>query len=169
MIDGVYRETDDGGSEVWFDRRVAQPVTKVWTALVDPAVLANWLGDVAIEPRVGGRYVLTFRDSGFVMTGTITVFEHERVLEYTWLEKTEAPELPPSVVRWELSADGDDCRLVLTHRFPQGVARKAILPFMGGWHAFLDVIGRGSAGEFVPYQDEKAISAQYRAKYLGEA
>jgi hypothetical protein len=66
----------------------------------------------------------------------------------------------------ELSRDGGGCRLVLTHTYPASIARKDIMPFLGGWHAFLDVIGRGAAGEFVPYQDENALRATYIAKYL---
>ena len=161
MIDGVYRVTESGEHEVRFDRRLDQPVAKVWAALTDPAVLKNWLGYVEIEPRVGGKFVLDFRGQE-LMTGTITAFEPERVIAYTWAEKNR---LPPSQVRWELSRDGDGCRLVLTHRYPASMARKDIVPFLAGWHAFLDVIGRGAAGAFVPDQDESALRAEYGAKY----
>jgi uncharacterized protein YndB with AHSA1/START domain len=162
MIDGVYRVTERGEHEVRFDRRVEQPVAKVWAALTDPAVLKNWLGDIEIEPRVGGKFVLDFRGQE-TMTGRITAFEPERVIAYTWTEKNA---LPPSHVRWELSRDGDGCRLVLTHTYPASMARKDIVPFLAGWHAFLDVIGRGAAGEFVPYQDEGALRVEYGTKYL---
>lgn len=165
MIDGVYRVTESGEHEVRFDRRVEQPVAKVWAALTDPAVLKNWLGDIAIEPRVGGQYVIDFRGDE-LMTGTITAFEPQRVLAYTWIEDGK---LPPSQVRWELSADGAGCRLVLTHTYPASMRRKAIIPFLAGWHAFMDVIGRGAADEFIPYQDENALRAAYTAKYLETA
>jgi uncharacterized protein YndB with AHSA1/START domain len=165
MIDGVYRVTESGEHEVRFDRRIAQPVAKVWAALTDPAVLKNWLGDVEIEPRIGGKFVLDFRGQE-LMTGTITAFEPECVLAFTWLEKNS---LPPSQVRWELSRDGEGCRLVLTHRYLASMTRKDVVPFLAGWHAFLDVIGRGAAGEFVPYQDESALRVEYGAKYLETA
>jgi uncharacterized protein YndB with AHSA1/START domain len=165
MIDGVYRVTESGEHEVRFDRRVAQPVAKVWAALTDPAVLKNWLGDVEIEPRVGGTFVLDFRGQE-LMTGMVTAFEPEHVIAYTWTEKNG---LPPSHVRWELSRDGEGCRLVLTHRYPASMTRKDIVPFLAGWHAFLDVIGRGAAGEFVPYQDESGLRLEYGARYLESA
>ena len=47
-----------------------------------------------------------------------------------------------------------------------GPSRLRIIPFLGGWHAFMDVIGRGAAGEFIPYQDESGLRAAYAAKYL---
>lgn len=162
MIDGIYRVTEDGGHEVRFDRLIDQPVVKVWAALTDPVVLKNWLGDIEIEPRVGGKYIIDFRGDER-MTGTITAFEPERVLAYSWVE---GEKLPPSHVRWELSRDGANCRLVLTHTYPASIARKDIMPFLGGWHAFFDVIGRGAAGEFIPYQDESGLRAAYAAKYL---
>ena len=161
MIDGVYRVLENGEHEVRLDRRIAQPRAKVWAALTDPAILKNWLGDVEIEPRVGGNYVIDFRGDER-MTGTITAYEPQQVLAYTW---TEGKELPPSHVRWELSRDGEACRLVLTHRYPASMTRKDIVPFLAGWHAFMDVIGRGAAGEFVEYQDESALREEYRAKY----
>ena len=164
-IDGTLSETADGGLEVRFERRIDRPIARVWAALTDPKVLANWLGDVKIEPRVGGRYDLTFRESGFTMTGVITMFEPEHVLEYTWLEKAEAPQMPQSLARWELSAAGGDCLLALTHRFPKGVPRKEILPFLGGWEAFLDTLAQGADGAFMPYAPNEPYMTQYRAKY----
>lgn len=162
MIDGVYRVTENGEHEVRFDRRYDQPVAKVWAAFVDPVVLANWLGDVEVDPREGGKYVIHFRNMSTVMTGVITQFEPPRVLAYAWLENYG---MPQSHIRWELLVEGAGCRLLLTHVYPPNCERKDVIPFLGGWHAFLDAIGRASAGEFVPYQDEKPIDAQYRAKY----
>ncbi|HEX4304147.1 MAG TPA: SRPBCC family protein [Rhizomicrobium sp.] len=164
LIDGELRDAD-GETVVRFDRVIDRPPALVWAALTDPKVLANWLGDVEIEPRVGGKYVLTFRDSGSVMTGVITVFEPERVLEYSWLEKIQAPQMPQSTVRWALTAAGEGCRLVLTHSFPKGVARKDILPFLGGWEAFLDALARGADGAFIPYASDEPYMARYRVKY----
>jgi uncharacterized protein YndB with AHSA1/START domain len=100
MIDGIYRVTESGEHEVKFDRRIEQPVPKVWAALTDPAVLKNWLGNVEIEPRAGGKYIIDFRGDER-MTGTITALEPDRVLAYTWVE---GENLPPSHVRWSCRA-----------------------------------------------------------------
>ncbi len=164
MIDGTLTKLADGSHVVAFNRAIARPIEPVWRAITDPAVLKNWLGDVEVEPRVGGKYIIRFRDISVVMTGAITVFEPPRVLEYTWLENYG---MPQSLARWELSSEGAGTRLTLRHSFTSDAALKDVLSFMGGWHSFLDVIARAADGEFVPYQDEKPLDAQYRTKFLG--
>ncbi|HEY0107072.1 MAG TPA: SRPBCC domain-containing protein, partial [Rhizomicrobium sp.] len=160
--DGSLR--DDGATIVHFERRIDRPPAKVWAALTDPRIVHNWLGAAEIEPRVGGRYVFRFHDTDTVMTGTITAFEPERLLEYSWSENTVA--MPPSRARWELAPDGDGCRLVLTHRFDPSVPRADIVPFLGGWEGLLDVLAQASDGAFMPYRPWDLYDVLYRAKYL---
>lgn len=167
MIDGTLTTRSDGTSVVAFDRVIARPVAKVWAAISDPALLKNWLGDVEVEPRVGGKFVIHFRNSKVFMTGKITAFEPERVIEYTWLENYD---MPQSLVRWELAPEGSGTRLKLTHTVPPDAMKKDTVEFLGGWHQFLDVLPDAVDGKFVPYgyEDEKRIAAEYRAKYLGK-
>jgi uncharacterized protein YndB with AHSA1/START domain len=141
---------------VRFERALRQPPARVWAALTDPAVLARWLGDAAVEPRVGGKYVIL---SPFPMTGAITAFEPERLLEYSWFEA--GVNLPPSRVRWEIAPDGMGARLILTHTFPKGCARKALVPFLGGWQQWLDVLGQDPP----PMRPYELYAAEYDAKY----
>lgn len=44
-----------------FEREVELPRVIVWDALVDPALIAGWLADAVVEPRVGGRFDLSWR------------------------------------------------------------------------------------------------------------
>ncbi|HEY4943009.1 MAG TPA: SRPBCC family protein [Rhizomicrobium sp.] len=159
-IDGTLMD----GSEplLRFERIVDQPVAKVWAALIDPKVLKNWLGDVAVEPRVGGTYRIGFREHNSTMSGTITAFVPERLLEYSW---DEGPTIPRSLARWELSPAKGSCRLVLTQRFAKDTAKKDILPFFGGWEALLDALGRGASGAYVPYIGVAPYDAKYREKF----
>ncbi|MEI9885167.1 MAG: SRPBCC family protein [Rhizomicrobium sp.] len=160
-IDGTLTEAEV--PLVRFERLIGRPVAKVWAALTDPQILRQWLGEVEVEPRLGGKYVLRFRDSDTVMTGAITAFEPERVLEFSWSE-SDVP-VPPSHARWELSPAPQGCRLVLTHRFAPGVARRDMVPFLGGWEGFLDVIERGADGTYVAYRPWGPYDVRYRAKY----
>jgi uncharacterized protein YndB with AHSA1/START domain len=159
-IDGTLHETQRGEPFVHFERLLDQPTTKVWAALVEPAVLANWLGEVEVEPRVGGKYVVR---TPFAMNGAITVFEPQKVLEYSWVEDIG---LPPSHVRWELAPSQAGCRLTLTHTFPKGLRRADLVPFLGGWEAFLDAVADGANGTKVPNIPYEPYDVQYRAKYL---
>jgi len=120
-----------------FERRLKFPIEKVWSAITDPQERKAWLGTthigdgtIVIEPedppapaeakRVTGR-ILTWQppDNGHA------VFEHE------WRQRI----VEDSVVRYELTADGDDTLLTFTHR---GLSERNALGFVPGTHAFLD-------------------------------
>ncbi|HEY3654619.1 MAG TPA: SRPBCC family protein [Steroidobacteraceae bacterium] len=165
MLDGTVLRKD-GGYVVAFDRLIDRPAEKIWAALTDPKILANWLGDVEVDLRVGGAYIIRFRKMSVVMVGTITGLEPGRLIEYSWLENYG---MPGSVVRWEISPADRGCRLRLAHSFPPECALNEIVGFAGGWHAFLDVIPTAADGVFAPYGDEKALDAGYRQRYLGDA
>ena len=166
MIDGTLTRNSEGTYLVAFDRVVDRPIAKVWATISDAALLKNWLGDVEVDLKVGGKFIIRFRDVKVVMTGVITTLEPERVLEYTWLENYG---MPQSIVRWELKPEGKGTRLSLTHRVPADAAKKDVVEFLGGWHQFLDILPEAIDGKFVPYgyEDEKKLQAEYRAKYLG--
>ena len=166
-LDGILTQASDGSHVVTFDRLIDRPVAKVWAALTDPNVLKNWLGDVEIELRVGGKFAIHFREIAVAMTGTITALEPERLLEHSWFEENG---LPQSLLRWELSAESGGCRLKLIHSFPPSVKMRDLVPFLGGWEAYLNVFVRGADGEYVPYadQNEAEIAAGYRARYAKE-
>jgi uncharacterized protein YndB with AHSA1/START domain len=81
--------------ELRLTRRYAAPPAEVWRALTEPESMARWL---APPPGVEVRTV-----------------EPERVLELDW----QPPGERPSVVRVELTADGNGTKLVLDHRSVQ--------------------------------------------------
>ena len=166
-LDGILTRQSDGSHVVTFDRVIDRPVAKVWAALTDERILKNWLGNVEVELRVGGKFAIQFREITVSMTGTITALEPERVLEYSWFEENG---LPQSLLRWELVPEGSGCRLKLIHRFPPGVKVRDMTAFLGGWEAYLNVFVRGVDGEFVSYSDqnEAEIAAGYRARHAKE-
>jgi uncharacterized protein YndB with AHSA1/START domain len=161
-VDGALEHAADGGYVIAFERLIAHRPEELWKVLTEPARLARWLGEVEVDLRVGGAYVIRFRDSSVVMTGEITVLEPGRLIEYSWLENLDRPR---SLVRWEILPCAGGCTLRLTHRFPPGCGLKDMTAFLGGWHAFLDAIPRALAGGFVPYADERPLEAAYRQRY----
>lgn len=72
-------------------RRYADPPDEVWKALTEPDSVARWLAP------------------GFDLRPTVV--EVGRVLELDW----RPPGEPPSLVRFELAADGEGTVLVLDH------------------------------------------------------
>jgi uncharacterized protein YndB with AHSA1/START domain len=164
-LDGSVEKTPDGGYTVAFDRLIDRSPARVWAALTDPDVLRNWLGDVELDLRIGGVYIIRFRKMSVVMTGRITALEPGRMLEYTWQENYG---MPASRIRWEVHPADTGSRLKLAHTFTPDCVLKEIVGFAGGWHALLDAVPPAIDGRFVEYADEKELDAGYRARYLSK-
>jgi uncharacterized protein YndB with AHSA1/START domain len=84
-------------------RRYEATPGQVWKALTEPDALARWLGrpdEVELEP--GGSFVLRLPE-GDRVEGRVREVEPERVLELDWSRPGEEP----SLVRFELAADGE--------------------------------------------------------------
>ena len=85
------------------------PVSKVWQALVDPDLIEKWGGGpLEMRAEVGAEFTLW----GGSIHGTVTEVQPESRLAEDWFGD-DWPE--PSLVVFELAADGDATRLTLTH------------------------------------------------------
>lgn len=113
-----------------FVRHLPGPIERVWAYLTDPKFLAKWLSDGSVADSVGGEVSLEMG-----ATGRVTVYEPPHVLEYTWNElELSRGSLADSLVRWELSEEGNGVRLTLTHsKLPES----EVTPHGIGWHALL--------------------------------
>lgn len=101
----------DGLCSLRLTRRYAAAPEEVWGALSDPESLARWLAvPRMIELRRGGRFELESVGGGRV-EGRVREIEPGRVLELDWRYGDEEP----SIVRFELSEDGEETVLVLEH------------------------------------------------------
>lgn len=97
-----------GHCEVRLTRRYAATPTEVWATLTEPGSIARWLAPtVALDLTPGGAFELAIG-----VAARVRVVEPERVLELDWRVAGE----DPSVVRFELTADGDGTLLTLDHR-----------------------------------------------------
>jgi uncharacterized protein YndB with AHSA1/START domain len=136
-------------SEVRLVRTLPGPIERIWDYLTDPEKRARWFAGGPMEPRKGGKVTLNFRhkdiapdetppeehkkhhDPGHSMDGVITRWEPPRVLAFTFGGDGE------SEATFELTPQGDDVQLVITHR-----AWRGDLPFMAefgaGWHVHLN-------------------------------
>jgi uncharacterized protein YndB with AHSA1/START domain len=139
----------NGPAEVRLVRTLPGPIERVWDYLVDPAKRARWFAGGPMEQKKGGKMELIFRHEniapgetppekmkhvqhpGFTMAGTILRWEPPHVLSYTFDEDSD--------VTFELTSQGQEVLLVLTHR-----ARGEDLPFLSGyasgWHTHLTLL-----------------------------
>jgi uncharacterized protein YndB with AHSA1/START domain len=151
---------DGSAAAVRFERRYAASAPELWSALTDPQRMRRWLGaEVSIEGRVGGAVRLRW-DSGDEMDGVVTVFEPERVLEYTWRETALGVE---SVVRFELRVIRPGTLLALEHtRIPGDRAAG----FGAGWHGHLDALAAALAGQEVdPQERYRELRPEYVSRF----
>jgi len=144
MTDGSF----DGEHTMRFERRLAHPPERVWSAITDPAELEHWLGRVEGEVAAGESVVVTWLNSDdegatAVMTAAVTACEPPRTLELTGdIHGT---------LRFELEPDGAGTRL----RFSVDMARESIdevTLFLAGWHIHLDHLESALDGDRVDWE-----------------
>jgi len=156
---------------VRFERTLPGPVERVWAFLTESDKRAQWLAAGEMELRDGGSVELVFRNSELTanddpppekyarygaesrMHGRIIACEPPRLLAYTWDGTSE--------VRFELSAQGDEVRLLLTHtRLPD---REQMLSVAGGWHTHLDILADRLDGRTPPgfWTTHTRLEAEY--------
>jgi uncharacterized protein YndB with AHSA1/START domain len=93
------------------------PPAKVWRALTDPKLLAQWLMSTDMRAQVGSNF--TFRSEptqwwdGIVHCEMLEL-EREKRLSYTWRSGPESSPLD-TVVTWTLTPTANGTRLSLEH------------------------------------------------------
>ncbi len=131
-----------------FERRLPYPIEAVWSAITDPAHRNRWMGETTIDAREGG-VIETVPDGPPAppehkrMTGRIRVWDPPHVFEHEWHQRI----IEDSVVRYELSADGQGTLLRFSHR---GLGVRNARGFLPGTHAFLDRLEAHLGGEVLP-------------------
>ncbi len=136
---GAVGHLDDGRGYVVFERRLAHPMSTVWAALTEPEQLNKWFPGIFFDREVGGEFTLWF---GGECEGPAHVSGH--VTEYD----------PPNLLamgnmRWELTADGDECLLrfsdiLFFDTSPENF--NATNSVLSGWHKYLDVLEYALSG-----------------------
>jgi uncharacterized protein YndB with AHSA1/START domain len=108
------------------------PVEQLWAYLTTPEGLRRWIAEGQIGP---GRARLEFLDNGTVTEGPVLAWDPPNLVEFEW---TGGPTQPAgSRVRFELTAEGEGTRLVLTH---SRTSAPAAPDFAAGWHYHLDTL-----------------------------
>jgi uncharacterized protein YndB with AHSA1/START domain len=137
-----------GPAEVRLVRTLPGPIERIWEYLTDPEKRARWFAGGPMEQRKGGKLTLKFRhrdlapdemppeehkrhhDPGVSWDGIVTRCEPPRVLAFTCGSDGE------SEVTFELTPQGKDVLLVLTHRGGGGDA-PYMADFGAGWHTHI--------------------------------
>jgi len=87
------------------DQFIARPPERVWSALTDPTLLAQWWVPGDIAPIIGHHFVLEMPGWGNVPCEVLEVLTNERLV-FTFADWT---------LTWRLVAEGTGTRLFLDH------------------------------------------------------
>ena len=138
----------NGPAELRFVRILPGPIERVWAYLVEPEKRARWFAGGPLEQRPGGKVTLHVRhknlspdetppegqkeshDPGRHVSGTVTRCEPPHVLAFTFAHYGD------SEATFELTPEGPNVRLVLTHR-GKGDDLSYMTGFASGWHTHL--------------------------------
>ncbi|WP_422116095.1 SRPBCC family protein [Brachybacterium sp. UNK5269] len=131
---------DAGRDAVVIERRFAHPLERVWRAVTEPEHLARWFpGAPEFELRAGGAVRFPEFAGEAAEHGRVLECEPPHRLRFTW----DTDEL-----LFELLAEGDGTRLVLTHAFDDSAGAAS---FATGWETCLEhlraVLGGGEVPE----------------------
>ncbi|WP_181779013.1 SRPBCC family protein [Pseudonocardia pini] len=132
-------QTVDGRSVVRIERRYPHSIEKVWRAVTEPEHLGRWFpSPVELELRPGGAMRFSEFPESEGGTGRVVTVEPPRLFVFLW--DTEE-------IRIELSTDGAETVVVLTHTFddrPLGASLAV------GWGSCLAGLRAVVAGEPLP-------------------
>lgn len=128
-----------GGSQVRIERVLPAPIQDVFDAWTDPNRMAEWLSPVGhaeaeVDLRVTGRFKVSMigETTRIEHTGEYLLVNPPNELSFTWQSFYTGSE--PSVVTVLFQAEGDETRIVLTHRrLPEG----QVDPHAQGWEAMI--------------------------------
>jgi uncharacterized protein YndB with AHSA1/START domain len=145
-----YAEVIAPGS-VRVQRVLPGPIERVWSYLTDSTLRGQWLASGEMDLRLGGRVELKFKHAelspapdpiperyqdmknGHTFFGKITQLDAPRLLAYTWGES-----YGDSEVAFELTPQGEDVLLTITHRELKGSGEMASVA--GGWHTHVAIL-----------------------------
>jgi uncharacterized protein (TIGR02246 family) len=154
-----------GRDALRMERLLPGPPELVWRYLTERDLLATWIADGDITPRIGGRVSMPQQrdalpiNTGNVIRGTVTEWDPPRALAYTWEDSGGAPD---SHVRFTLTPHANGTLLTIVHtRLPAG----ALQDFAAGWQTHTDLIVHALAG--TPAPGFMTTFSPLRAHYAG--
>ncbi len=120
------------------EREIAHPPEKLWRALTQPHLMAEWLMKNDFQPQVGHRFSLR-GDWGGVLDCEVLVVEPHRTLAYTWNFAHDDPAYSlESVVTFTLTPTGKGTHLRMEQAGFRPTQKQAFGGAHAGWKQFFD-------------------------------
>ncbi len=123
---------------VTIERDFPYPPEKLWRALTQPHLIAEWLMDNDFALAVGHKFNLKGEWGGVLDCEVLTI-EPERILAYTWNHRHEDPKFDlQSTVTFTLTATSAGTRLRMDQSGFRPNQTQALGGATHGWKQFLD-------------------------------
>jgi len=122
---------------------IEHPPSRVWAALTDPALLAQWWAPGDIRPLVGHRFELDMGPTFGKQPCEVLTVEVERVISYSY-----APGTLNTTITWRMQPEGKGTRLFLEHKgfdLDSPTGKAAFTGMGGGWPRILPKIAQALA------------------------
>jgi uncharacterized protein YndB with AHSA1/START domain len=123
--------SDTESVSVIVERQIAYPPEKIWRALTQPHLIAEWLMQNDFAPVADHRF--SFRADWGSVDCRVLAIEPNRTLSYTWAAMGHE-----SVVTWTLSPAGTGTQLRMEHAGFRPDQKAAIGGAKLGWRNFMD-------------------------------
>jgi uncharacterized protein YndB with AHSA1/START domain len=120
---------------------IASTPEKVWEALTDPDLSPKYFhgSRVAIEPKVGGAFVVRFPDGRVNIRGEVVEWSPPRRFATTWTVEwmAELRDFPAWLVSYDIEPAGDSVKLTMTEAYQWDVPDALLEGGRSGWPAIL--------------------------------
>ena len=150
-------EQIDGRWVLRFQRRLRHPREKVWDALTRADRMHEWFGqgDVDLDLVDGGKFHIRTTGPPELVDAIIREAGEEALVQHNTVLHVEPPSVfehtfgdPDSIVRWELTPDGDGTLLRLAHTEPPTFMTTKDGPRdLAGWHQLLEQLASALDGK----------------------
>lgn len=121
------------------------PADRLWRALTDPALMADWLMKTDFAPQIGRDFTLT-GDWGGVVQGRVLSLDPGRSLSYTWDFPSDDPAHDlRSVVTFTLTEVPGGTRLVVEQTGFRADQGRAFGGARAGWTRMLEALANVAA------------------------
>lgn len=129
------------------EREIAHPPEKLWRALTQPHLIAEWLMQNDFKPAVGHRFTLR-GDWGGVLDCEVLAIEPHRTLSYTWNFAHDDPAYNlESVVTFTLTPTHAGTHLRMEQVGFRPDQKQALGGAKAGWHQFFEKLQQVLARE----------------------
>lgn len=135
----------DPSPEIRLSMTIDAPRERVFRALIEPEALNQWLAkDATVEPRVGGRFDLGWKqDASAEHEGgamEILEFVPNEKLTISWPDWRGDTSVPTQSVTWQLESEGTRTKVTLIHTGFTRTVDLSDYPF--GWGHFLSEMAK---------------------------